>query len=169
MSTTLKASLFCAVCALRAYDYYWVLSSPGCTALEIRDFSQAFRLDALFLLYLWLLLFRWGKVRDALDGRRLLPYFPKSAILAFSGFAIGGWVLSTYATHDACAIKNYKNYMRPTAEAKARAASVAAFIKKQQAAEAKARAASAAASAASAAALHPPGAPASAGQKAHTH
>ena len=164
MSALEKALLFCAMCALRAYDYYRVFSSPECAALEIRDFSQALRLDVLFLLYLWLLLFRLDNVREALGGLR--PYFQKGALAGFFAFALAGWILSSHAAHDTCRVKNM---MQPTAEAKARAASVAAFIKKQQAAEAKAKAASAAASTASAAASHPPGAPASAGQKVYTH
>ena len=157
MSALEKALLFCAMCALRAYDYYRVFSSPECAALEIRDFSQALRLDVLFLLYLWLLLFRLDNVRALLKG--LQPYVQKGALAGFFAFALAGWILSSHAAHDACRVKNMT---QPTAEAKAMAASTAAFIRKHQAANA-------AASAASAAALRPPSVPASAGQKAYTH
>ena len=97
----LQALFYAAVCALRAYHYSRVLFNPECVALEIKDLRGAFLMDALFLSFLWLLLFRFGEVRDALEMPGF-PYFQKSALIVFLYVAIGGWIVSTAATHSAC-------------------------------------------------------------------
>lgn len=139
----LKALFYIAVCALRAYHYYRIISNPACAALEVGDFGMAFLLDAVFLSFLRLLLFRFDDVRDVLEMPGF-PYLQRGALSGFLWMACAGWLFSTHATHAACYLKIHE--MR-------------------QAAEAKAKAASAAVSAASAAALCPPSTPASAGQK----
>ena len=145
----LKTLFYIAVCALRAYHYYRIISNPACAALEVGDFGMAFLLDAVFLSCLWLLLFRFGDVREVLEmSMSVYPHLLRGAMTGFLWMACAGWIFSTHATHATCYLKIHE--MR-------------------QAAEAKAKAASAAASAASAAVLCPPSTPASAGQKVHTH
>ena len=144
----LKSLFYIAVCALRAYHYYRIVSNPACVALEIGDFAMAFLLDALFLLCLWLLLFRAGEVRDALvlDEHGPFPIIAQACWWTFLNFAIGGWMFSSAATHAAC----YGRAPGQAARAQAASAAVPAV------------------SAASAAALRPSSAPASAGNKADT-
>lgn len=151
----LKSLFYAAVCALRAYHYYRIISNPACAALKIGDFGMAFLLDAVFLSCLWLLLFRFDDVRDVLEvSMSVYPHLLRGSMTGFLWMACAGWTFSTYATHATCYLKIHE--MRQAAEAKAKAASAAAY-------------AASAASAAPAAVLCPPSTPASAGQKVHTH